>query len=303
MKLLAAKEEPRQYDGIDEDDPGGGDDIGWLMPAPAPAALSGNDRKTNLLHQPSLKQTLKRTSSSNSAFVTANLNHRTRVVEFGKVKEVKEKRDEINARKMKQSNGLKPFFSSSSLMNAHAQAQSQNESQEKRSNGSVMAKSLGARNNSVPPQSMNEEGKLWSTTLSQANGRISKRKAASPKKTTLPDGKGSKGRTLVLATPVKIRSKSSSSAAMWNNNRTSMAQIPELDSKDQRQWSGKRNLGKSRSLPAFVWGYPESGRGVDEIDEEAMDRGLGADSDEDGREPLWPTRGLLLVGETPQKGL
>jgi len=341
VKLLAAKEEfnPTKYyfkDNQDEGDLGNGkDDVNWLMPATVPASLDEGG-KTLFNHNKIIlsKRSLSRTisSSNNSNINNNNLNHHTRrIVEFGKVKEIKVKREEIQ-KNMRNQNGFKPFNSSSSLVNAHLQSQSgkQTSDGDIGSRGSVMASSLGARNIKAAGGAV--AGSLSGTVITDANGktgdepfrmdtstivnnamtnnngRISKRKAASPKKTTLPLDRGgsnnhSKGRTLVLATPVKSRTKSSSSSTSSlfdNNHRNGMAL------KQHDNIRNKTGLSKSKSLPAFKWGLPEFGKGIDEGDEEDMDRGLhdGSESDEDGdeRERPMPSRGLLLVGETPQKG-
>lgn len=297
-KLLAAKADTNRIDEENADDLGENDDVGWLMPAPAPAALAANKAK-GAVQQLSLKNVLKRTSSSNSAFSTANLHHHTRIVEFGKVKEVKEKRDEINARKMKQSNGLKPFSSSLALVNAHAASAAQTAGST--NGGSAMANSIGARNmvTSMPTASKNEEARLSTTTLSQISGRISKRKAASPKKMVQPE-KGSKGRTLVLATPVKLKSKTSSSQSLWNSR------PPMIQGNGNGNLQERARLGKSKSLPAFVWGNPAAGRGIDEVDEEDLDRGFGLGDEEqdmegDREEDQISRHTHVLAGETPRK--
>lgn len=297
-KLLAAKEDTNRIDEENADDLGENDDVGWLMPAPAPAALAANKAK-GTAQQPSLKNVLKRTSSSNSAFSTANLHHHTRIVEFGKVKEVKEKRDEINARKMRQSNGLKPFSSSLALVNAHAASTAQTVGS--MNGASATANSIGTRNmvTSVPTASKTEEVRLSTTTLSQISGRISKRKAASPKKMVQPE-KGSKGRTLVLATPVKLKSKTSSSQSLWNSR------PPMIQGNGNGNLQERARLEKSKSLPAFVWGNPATGRGIDEVDEEDMDRGFGlANMEEeiegDHTEGRDSRHTMILAGETPYK--
>lgn len=79
-----------------------------------------------------------------------------------------------------------------------------------------------------------------------------------------------------------------------------MAHMSELGSDAQRQLKAKK-VSANLKLPAFVWGDPESARGIDEADEEEMDRGLGADSDEEAGPLPQRDRGLLLVGETPEK--
>jgi hypothetical protein len=140
VKLLAAKDDKVNFSYEDgNDDFVGKEDVGWLMPAPAPAEPKPTTRHRRLaLEQEQtlvlpLKKGLKRSVSSSSTGVFAN--HRQ--VEFGKAKEMKDKRAEIALmRTGKGVNPLRPFASSVNLVNAHQQTSSL----------STMASSLGAKN-------------------------------------------------------------------------------------------------------------------------------------------------------------
>lgn len=347
VKLLAAKEEPKSVlSYLEGDDDGGGgiigDDVNWLMPAPAPISLgAGSTLSTNNGDKlPYVKKSIKTLSRASSGSFTSSNTLRNnqdmrRIVEFGKVKIIKEKREEIQKNMSSKNNTFKPFNSTASLVNAHLQSQLKNGMNgDNHPNGrmSAMASSIGARNlKNTTSSSMIEKGDtmdrtsrdggtgtLSSSTIGQPNtannGRISKRKAASAKKTTLVFDKSGnhKGRTLVLATPVKIRStKSTSTSSLFgldnHNHQRDLSFKQESNHRDNN--SKNHAFVKSVSLPAFKWGHPAMGRGIDEGDEEEMDRGLGGGSDgsddgedEEGNTGRGRLKGLLLVGETPQKG-